>query len=98
MNASYESLVALGSKCGKTGGLVYNMEASNKTIVNLIVNLQEQLKSKDANIAALLAQVATLTQTSIKMLTKTIICMTVASSGGDGGNNNGGIEIETTIR
>ena len=98
MNASYESLVTLDSKCGKTGGLVYNMEASNKTIVNLIVNLQEQLKSKDANIAALLAQVATLTQTSIKMLTKTIICMTVASSGGDGGNNNGGIEIETTIR
>ena len=68
---------------------MYKLQQTNNKMATLADQLQDQLKAKDEQIAALIAQVIGLNN-SIHMLTQTITCLPVGKAGDGGVSGRGG--------
>ena len=68
---------------------MYKLQQTNDKMATLAEQLQDQLKAKDEQIAALTAQVSSLNN-SIQTLTTTIACLPVGKVGGNEGGGRGG--------
>ena len=68
---------------------MYKLQQTNNKMVTLAEQLQDQLKSKDLQIAALTAQVSRMNN-SIQTLTTTIASLPVGNAGGNEGGGRGG--------
>ena len=76
---------------------MYKLQQTNDKMAMLAEQLEDQLKAKDEQIAALTAQVSGLNN-SIQTLTTTIACVPVGKAGGNEGGGRGGGDRGDSVR